>query len=112
MGLFTIEGLGYLAVVVMLSAGLLYVTETLRGGVPAAVLGHFAVNVSIVLVPLVSFPVALIYLGLNAGMALIAWALTRATNSGVNPSPTSGTRMGVARDGSDLRPLSTTRKKA
>lgn len=111
-GLFTIEGLGYLAVVVMLSAGLLYVTETLRGGVPAAVLGHLAVNVSIVLVPLVSFPVAIIYLGLNAGMALIAGALTRAANSGRNPSPTSDTRMGSARNGPDLRPLSTTRKRA
>lgn len=93
-GLFTIEGLGYLAVVVMLSPGLLYVSETLRGGVPAAVLGHLAVNVSIVLVPLVSFPVALIYLGLNAATALTAGALTRTSGSRVNPLPTSGARAG------------------
>lgn len=111
-GLFTIEGLGYLAVVVMLSPGLLYVSETLRGGVPAAVLGHLAVNVSIVLVPLVSFPVALVYLGLNAATALTAGVLTRTSGSRANPLRTSRTRPGAARNGPDLRPLPPPREKA
>lgn len=76
MGLFTVEGLGFFTIVVLQSVGMLYVTERLRGGVPAAVLVHLTFNMSIVLVPLDSLPVALIYLGLNALMALVAGHLT------------------------------------
>lgn len=77
-GLFTVDGLGFVAIVVMQSVGYLYVTERLRGGVPAAVLVHLVFNMSIVLVPLGSLPVALIYLGLNALLALVASRLTAA----------------------------------
>jgi uncharacterized protein len=75
-GLFTVAGLGFFVIVVMQSVGYLFVTERLRGGVPAAVLVHLAFNMSIVLVPLDSFPVALIYLGLNVLLALVVCRLS------------------------------------
>ncbi|MCO1656850.1 CPBP family intramembrane glutamic endopeptidase [Pseudonocardia humida] len=74
MGLFTVQALGFFVVLVLQSVGLLYVSERLRGGVPAAVLLHLVLNMAIVLVPLDSIAVALAYVALHA---LIALALLR-----------------------------------
>ncbi|MFD2417743.1 CPBP family glutamic-type intramembrane protease [Amycolatopsis pigmentata] len=71
MGLLTAQGLGFFVVMVLQSVGLLSVSERLRGGVPAAVLLHLVLNMSIVLVPLGSLAVALVYLGIHALVALL-----------------------------------------
>lgn len=71
MGLFTVQALGFFVVLVLQSVGLLYVSERLRGGVPAAVLLHLVLNMAIVLVPLDSIAVALAYVALHALIALV-----------------------------------------
>ena len=87
MGLFTVQGLGFFLVIIAHTAGQLYITEHLRGGVPAAVLEHLAFNLSFLLVPLDSMAVALIYLGLNGLTALVAGRLHTRGEPGATPRP-------------------------
>jgi signal transduction histidine kinase/membrane protease YdiL (CAAX protease family) len=74
MGLGSIEGVGFFAVLVLQSVCFQFVSERLRGGVPAAVLLHLLLNTAIAVVPLDSIAVALTYLGITV---LVAVAVLR-----------------------------------
>jgi membrane protease YdiL (CAAX protease family) len=85
MGLNTVDGPGFFVVLVLQSVCFQYVSERLRGGVPAAVLLHLLLNMAIVVVPLASLAVALTYVGITA---LIAVVLLRFGVPAVRVSPT------------------------
>jgi uncharacterized protein len=74
MGLFTPQALGFFVSMLPLSVCYWWVTERLRGGVPAAVLLHLVGNLTLTLLAVQSLVGGLLFLGVATLLAaLLLW---------------------------------------
>ncbi|MBZ2197195.1 type II CAAX endopeptidase family protein [Occultella gossypii] len=101
-----VEAVGFLACMVPMSLTYWFISERLRGGVPAAVVMHYAGNVSLSLLPFTALTGGLIFAAtvlVTAGVLVAVPAVGARTSRRALGAERSGTQVGAAVTGTGRR---------